>query len=317
MKGRVFLSLILVAVMGSPNCTQKRLCTTLAAFDETTTGAAIDRSAAFLLAVTETDIRLLALEQAKPPWERVTISEMENASIACGRDACWVGGGRLGAGQLISVTIPEGTTQVMNSHRFTQVDALALSGDGSWLATGHANGVIILWDLGKWEQKAVLGDRESEVYAVAFSADGKQLYSGDGNGDVVAWDTEDFTKLKSLRLQGESIFTIAVNGRAGILVCGGSRGTLHVVDSDTFTAKSRIDVGSEALLHCDCREPDSKVVCGMTNGYIGLLNDQGTDMTTRRVGGTDVVLVRFVDNGDQVLSVDKRGTIQLLDAGRF
>ena len=74
-----------------------------------------------------------------------------------------------------------------------QVHAIALSPDGRTIASGGADGSVILWDL---ETSQQLGDpiaaHTEGVRSLAFSGDGRTLASAGVDGDVVVWDV-DFT----------------------------------------------------------------------------------------------------------------------------
>jgi WD40 repeat protein len=72
-----------------------------------------------------------------------------------------------------------------------EVHAIALSPDGRTLASGGADGSVILWDL---ETSQQLGDpivaHPGGVLSLAFSLDGRALVSGGNDGDVVVWDVD-------------------------------------------------------------------------------------------------------------------------------
>jgi WD40 repeat protein len=74
-----------------------------------------------------------------------------------------------------------------------EVHTVALSPDGSTLASGGRDGSVILWDLPTRQQ---LGDpiaaHAEGVRSLAFSGDGRTLASAGADGDVVVWDV-DFT----------------------------------------------------------------------------------------------------------------------------
>jgi hypothetical protein len=68
------------------------------------------------------------------------------------------------------------------------VSELALSPDGSLLATASAGGNVFLWDVGTGQKRAVLNaGRNNKIAAMAFSPDGKRLAVGN-IGRVQVWD---------------------------------------------------------------------------------------------------------------------------------
>src|SRR5262249_62403821 len=68
-----------------------------------------------------------------------------------------------------------------------EVQALAISGDGQTLATGHKEGALRLWDLATGQERSVLRGHVGGVRAVAFTPDGKTLASGSADRTVKLW----------------------------------------------------------------------------------------------------------------------------------
>jgi WD40 repeat protein len=67
--------------------------------------------------------------------------------------------------------------------------SVAQSADGDTLATGHNDGLVVLWDPTTLEPKGQLNTGVAGIAHPFFSTDGKQLAAGSQtNGDVVVWD---------------------------------------------------------------------------------------------------------------------------------
>lgn len=64
---------------------------------------------------------------------------------------------------------------------------LALSADGTVLATGYADGTIRLWDVAANYEITTLHGHTGAVNAIAFSQDGEQLISASSDGTVRLW----------------------------------------------------------------------------------------------------------------------------------
>ena len=69
----------------------------------------------------------------------------------------------------------------------TQVWAVAVSPDGTRIATGGADGLIKLWDAKTLRELRTLEGHTEAVRCVAFSPDGTRLASGGGDGTVRLW----------------------------------------------------------------------------------------------------------------------------------
>ncbi|MCL4820808.1 MAG: protein kinase [Vicinamibacteria bacterium] len=68
--------------------------------------------------------------------------------------------------------------------------ALAISADGRWLASGHVDGAVRLWDLEAGAELACRLRHDASVPALAFSPDGATLASGGLDATLKLWDLE-------------------------------------------------------------------------------------------------------------------------------
>jgi WD40 repeat protein len=92
---------------------------------------------------------------------------------------------------------------ISNLHTPVPATAIALSGDGSTLATGDESGRVILWDAenGEWQQ--ILQPADQEIRALAWSPDGQLLAVG-LPFEIVLWDLNAGEPLNRLALNDNS-----------------------------------------------------------------------------------------------------------------
>src|SRR5262249_17849329 len=68
------------------------------------------------------------------------------------------------------------------------VFALALTADGSTLASGGVDSTVRIWEVASGRTTATLRGHSGPVAAVAFSPDGKTLASGSQDSRVILWN---------------------------------------------------------------------------------------------------------------------------------
>ncbi|MFF5284866.1 AAA family ATPase [Streptomyces sp. NPDC013171] len=123
-----------------------------------------------------------------------------------------------------------GSYQTGTGFRF--IDALALSGDGTMLATGARDGAVALWETGDPARPrrlaALTGHTGREVRAVAFAPDGRTLATADFEGTVILWDLTDRARPRrlapSLTGLAPGVESLVFSGDGRTLVVSGALG---------------------------------------------------------------------------------------------
>lgn len=79
----------------------------------------------------------------------------------------------------------------LEEHRWSNVDALAVSRDGQLMASGDEDGTLIAWDLNIGESLTqAIKAHSSGIPSLAFSPDGSLLATGSGDGTTKLWCTK-------------------------------------------------------------------------------------------------------------------------------
>ena len=140
---------------------------------------------------------LLALQAAEDTFKRdgTVIKEVEDALHRS-----------LQAHRLL-LTIPHG-------------GSLALSPDGSQIATGGEDGMIRIWEADTGEQITALSAHSSRVTDLSFSPDGQRLLSGGSGGQVNLWDTRNRQQILSLDTPQETVNSVAYSPDGKLLAAG-------------------------------------------------------------------------------------------------
>ena len=94
----------------------------------------------------------------------------------------------------------------------TEVNALAFSGDGKFLAIGDVFGRLAVWDVSAGKQLAPFAGHRNFITSVAYSGDSATIVSGGGDDTIRMWEAK--TRRERLQIPVDSpfgFFHIALN----------------------------------------------------------------------------------------------------------
>ena len=121
------------------------------------------------------------------PWTAIYTGTIRRFPIAVSRDGALVA--RLSGEAIEQFDVyamgTDAATLLATLAADAPVTALALSADGRYVASGHADGVGVVWDVGAQVPVARLVGGLGAVSSLAFSPDGDRLYAL-GDGSVIA-----------------------------------------------------------------------------------------------------------------------------------
>ncbi|WP_106400209.1 WD40 repeat domain-containing protein [Actinocorallia populi] len=111
--------------------------------------------------------------------------------------------------------------------RERRIMCLSVSPDGRWLASGHSDGKINVWDLRDTSLHSQLDTRASFLTGLAFSRDGARLAGVSQNGEISTWSVNGFTPVASMSC--DSILTgCAWHPRGDRIACSSSSGIYYL-----------------------------------------------------------------------------------------
>jgi predicted NACHT family NTPase len=111
---------------------------------------------------------------------------------------------------------------------FNSCNAIVVSSDQTWFATGHDNGAIHIWDNNSGNELQVLASHEPWVVvtSLVISGDDFWLFSGDSDGTIKKWDTKTEKCLKTFVGHEDGVTSVAVSSDGCWLFSGGSDETI-------------------------------------------------------------------------------------------
>jgi WD40 repeat protein len=141
------------------------------------------------------------------------------------------------------------------------IEALALSPDGTRVATGSRDGTARLWDAktGRPHGEPMIHRKGTWVGSLAFSPDGKILLAGDYDGTVRLWDVASGKLLREPLTHAGWVWTVAFSpdGRRFLTGTGGGDNTARLWDTATGKLIG-MPLGHDSYVNAVAFSPDGK-----------------------------------------------------------
>jgi len=167
------------------------------------------------------------------------------------------------------------------------VGEVALSADGTLVATSSADGTARVWDAATGEPLAVLRGHRRDVSGVELAPDGGRILTWAQDGTARIWDARRGTPVRTLRDDPDESgrMTDATFGAGGGLVATASflGGYVAVWDAATGRRISTLELAGESVVDDVDFTPDGERA-------VGVLQDGTTQLWEVRTGRTLAVL---------------------------
>lgn len=197
-----------------------------------------------------------------------------------------------------------------------EVQAVALSTDGSTAAVGRADGVLVVWDLNNGKERRRF-TQEGQVYCLTLSADGEQLAANHAASGAVLWNT---VKGEISHLLGSGVIAslaFSTDGRS--LAAGYQQGRLVMWDTRrgteirVFPGQERPLPGQASSVLSVCFSIDGRqLASGGTDNTVRIWDTEtGRQASTAKGHGDSVTAVAFDADGKRLISGGADNTVRL------
>lgn len=192
-----------------------------------------------------------------------------------------------------------------------RIDAVALSLDESYAASGGRDKTVRVWDLKTGKAAAVFAGHQKEIESLAFSPDRKYVLSGSRDHTLRLWDIEAGKEVRAFAHRARvTLARFSPDGR--FAVSGDADGDIRIWDARTGeevrALKSQADSGYVLVMSPDGRH----VLSGTPDGKIRLWDKtSGKLLETIQAHTERVAAVLFTPDGKYALSAGEDKTLKL------
>jgi cytochrome c len=158
-----------------------------------------------------------------------------------------------------------------------QVAGLAVSPDGSLLASASWDGTIGLWSLPDGAPLGRLSGHGGAVNDVVFSPDGQVLYSASADGTVRIWDILDGTETQRLAEHGFGVNELLLG--PGWLAYGAVDGGTRILDPVTGEELADLTLDRRPILALAASPDWSEMAVGDGEGFVMTVATEGWKIT--------------------------------------
>lgn len=203
------------------------------------------------------------------------------------------------------------------------VNAVAISRDGQYLASGSVDKTVKIWDLGTGELLLTLTGHTREVWAIAISPDGKTLASGSGDRRIKLWDMATGELRHTLSGHSGQVSALAFSPDGQKLASGSYDNTIKLWDTDTGTELRTLD-GHTDWVTALAFSPNGKTLASASADSTVKLWDLGAGCADEQPCAPPRTLYRHFSpveslaispDGKTLASGSRDGTINLWDLG--
>ncbi len=165
-----------------------------------------------------------------------------------------------------------------------QVNACAVSPDGSWFVTGSADKTLKVWDIATGKERCMLVGHRHSVAGCAVSPDGSWIVSASHDGTLKVWDVSTGSEVHTLTTDAGWVNGCAVSPDGRWIVSASNYRTLTVWDVATGT-ELRTLTGHTSMVHGCAVSPDGSWILSVGPDETLRLWDVATGAQLRTLTG--------------------------------
>jgi uncharacterized protein with WD repeat len=240
--------------------------------------------------------------------------------LAYTRDGKWLiaGGGLSGAsGEVRIWNVSAGREARVFGDQSDTVTCVAVSPDGSRIASGSVDRSISLWDFATGKSVASMRDHAAAVSGLAFSPDGKYLASCGVDRSVKLWDAKSGRRLYSIEAHGDAVNEVefSPDGRSLLTAGGDDIGRVWDFKPDESSLHRGLEGHNGPVLSAAFSSDGKSAATAGADHEVRIWDTADWHSLRRLDGAKDWVYdVRFRPNGDSLAAGTWDGSILIWNA---
>jgi len=196
-----------------------------------------------------------------------------------------------------------------------EVNAVAFSPDGRYLATANGDRTVVLWQVSTGTMLKTLVGHRAAVLSVAFSPDGRLLATGSDDRTAALWDARTGRRLKTIEGHGGDVYSVAFSPDGRFLATGSDSNTAALWDLSTGM-RHRTFRGHTRDVKAVAFSPDGRLLATGSDDNTAALwvASTGVQLRTLRGHRRSVRSVAFSPDGRRLATGSYDETFALWDA---
>ncbi|GIY83066.1 periodic tryptophan protein 2 homolog [Caerostris extrusa] len=158
----------------------------------------------------------------------LTLSNQKIASVSFNKTGDWIALGSEGIGQLVVWEWQSESFVMKQQGHFNNMNCLAYSPDGLYIASGGEDGKVKIWDTFTGFCFVTFTEHASAIKDVQFCQNGKAVVSASTDGTVRAFDLIRYRNFKTYTTPEPTKFSCLAVDRSSDIICAGSEESFEI-----------------------------------------------------------------------------------------